>query len=240
MLDVLKRIMVDWKDKRMITELYMNQEEVIRVGNGESDSGIIERGVRQGCPISPLLFSIYAEMMMIEAMDQVNDGMKVAGEVIKDVRFADDQAMVANSEAGLQKQMDSLVRTAKEYDMKINSKKTKSIVISKKENSNVSILVNGQAIERVSRFKYLGSVVSEDGRSLEAVKERIVLAKDVFSKTRELLTKRMSRSLKKKMIKTLIWPVALYGCETWTLRKEETLRLNAFEMWLWRRMEKIK
>ena len=108
------------------------------------------------------------------------------------------------------------------------------------DNEGDSILVNGQAIERVSRFKYMGSVVSEDGRSSEAVKERIILAKDAFSKRRELLTKRMSRSLKKKMIKTLIWPVALYSCETWTLRKEEILRLDAFEMWLWRRMEKIK
>ena len=80
--------------------------------------------------------------------------------------------------------------------MKIKKKRT--MVISKKENSNVSILVNDQAIDRVSRFKYLGSVVSEDGRSLEAVKVRIVLAKDAFSKRRELLTKRMSRSLKRR------------------------------------------
>ena len=127
MLEVLRRMGVDWKDRRMMAELYMNQEAIIRLANGESEPGIIERGVRQGCPISPLLFSIYAEMMMIEAMEQVEDGVKVGGEMVKDVRFADDQAMVANSEAGLQRQMDSLVNTAKDYDMKINSKKTKTM-----------------------------------------------------------------------------------------------------------------
>jgi len=49
----------------------------------------------------------------------------------------------------------------------------------------------------------------------------------------------ISKALKKKMVKTLIWPVVLYGYETWTMRKEETIRLEAFEMWVWRRMEKV-
>ena len=49
----------------------------------------------------------------------------------------------------------------------------------------------------------------------------------------------MSRSVKKKIVKTIVWSVALYGAETWTLRKEDERRLNALEMWLWRRMEKI-
>ena len=53
----------------MISELYMNQKAVVRIAAGESDSGIIERGVRQGCPLSPLLFSIYAEMMMKETLE---------------------------------------------------------------------------------------------------------------------------------------------------------------------------
>ena len=49
----------------------------------------------------------------------------------------------------------------------------------------------------------------------------------------------MKKDIRKRMVKTLIWPVALYGCETWSLRKKEVDRLQAFEMWIWRRMEKI-
>ena len=91
----------------------------------------------------------------------------------------------------------------------------------------------------MKRFKYLGSLLTEDGRSIEDVKARIGMAKVAFGNRKELLSRRMRKTVKKQMIKTLIWPVALYGCETWTLRKEEIDRLEAFEMWLWRRMERV-
>ena len=71
------------------------------------------------------------------------------------------------------------------------------------------------------------------------MKTRIARAKEAFSKRRELLTKSMSHKIKKKMIKTLVWSIALYASETWTLRKEEYKKLDALEMWLWRRMEKV-
>jgi len=74
---------------------------------------------------------------------------------------------------------------------------------------------------------------------MAAIKERIGMAKAAFDKRRELLRKGFRRGLKKRMAKCLIWPVALYGCETWTLRKAERAKLEAFEMWIWRRMERI-
>ena len=79
-------------------------------------------------------------------------------------------------------------------------------------------------------------MITEDGRCIEDVKQRIGMAKDAFNKRRELLTRSMSKGLKKRMIKTLVWPVALYGSETWTVKKEVIGRLEA---WIWRRMEKI-
>src|SRR6476619_3121214 len=108
----------------------MNQEAVVRIAGGQSDSGIIGRGVGQGCPLSPLLFSIYAEMMMKEALENVEEGIRVGVELIKDVKYADDQGMVDNTKAGLQSLMGSL-NTVKHYDMKINIKKTKAMVVSR-------------------------------------------------------------------------------------------------------------
>ena len=130
-MEVLKQIQVAWKDRILISELYMRQQAVIRVADGESEPGVIGRGVRQGCPLSPLLFSIYAEEMMLEAMVEIEEGVRVGGELIKDVRFADDEGMVASTEQGLKKVMDGLNEAAKTYDMKINVKKTK--VVSREE-----------------------------------------------------------------------------------------------------------
>src|ERR1043165_114807 len=123
--------------------------------------------------------------------------------------------------------------------MKINVKKIKSLVVSRKGEGTVNIIVEGQRVKQVKRFKYLGSLITEDGRCIEDLKQRIGVAKDAFNKRRELLTRSMSKGLKKRMIKTLVWPVALYGSETWTMKKEVMDRLEAFEMWIWRRMEKI-
>ena len=163
----------------------------------------------------------------------------MGGKWLKDVRFADDQAMVASTELGLQTIMDGLVRVAKQYDMKINVKKTKVMRISKTGEGDVTLFVEGQIVEQVAKFKYLGSIIEADGRCEGEIKARIGMGKDAFGKRKELLARKMSREVKKKIIKTIVWSVTLYGAETWTLRQEDRRRLDAFEMWLWRRMEKI-
>ena len=93
-------------------------------------------------PSLPVLFSVYVEMIMIEAMKRVEEVVAVGGELLKDVRFADDQAMVANSEAGLQRLMDSLSAKCLEYDMIIHVK-MKVMKISRRENDSLNITVNG-------------------------------------------------------------------------------------------------
>ena len=172
-------------------------------------------------------------------MGDREEGVKVGGKLLKDIRFADDQAVVASTEKGLQYLMDDIVKTAKKYDMKLNVKKTKVMRISKRNIGTVDITVEGQKMEQVKSFKYLGSIITDDGRCEAEIKARIATAKEAFSKRKVLLTKKLSKRVKKRIIKTIIWSIALYSSESWTLRVDEEKRLQAFEMWLWRRMERI-
>src|SRR5437870_2904966 len=112
MLDILKEIGVDWRDRRLIMNMYLNKKAIVRIQQEYSDEGKIGRGVKQGCSLSPLLFNIYAEAMMVEAMEGIKEGIKVEGKLIKDVRFADDQGMIEKSEADLQTIMDGLNSTS--------------------------------------------------------------------------------------------------------------------------------
>src|SRR3989442_15923587 len=147
--------------------------------------------------------------------------------------------MVAGTEMELQSLMNKLSDTTKNFGMKINVQKTKTMVVRWDGGGVVNITVDGLRIEQVKSFKYSGSVITEDGRSHSDVKVRIAMAKDAFNKRKEFLTTGLSMTLKTRMVKVLVWPVVLYGCETWTLLQDEINRLKALEVWLWKGLEKI-
>eukprot|EP00794_Sanderia_malayensis_P013668 gene13668-15098_t len=163
----------------------------------------------------------------------------MGGHLIQAIRFADDQAMTANSIKGLQKIMTRLDEVVESYGMRINKTKTKVMKIGKGDHEQVEIKIGNQVLEQVHQFKYLGSLLTEDGRSQQEVRKRIATAKDAFNKHQTFLTGKSNKNLKKRLVKTLAWSVLLYGSETWTLKKDDIRRLESCEMWFWRRMEKI-
>jgi hypothetical protein len=91
----------------------------------------------------------------------------------------------------------------------------------------------------VESFKYLGSILTNDGRCTGEIKCRIAMAKAAFNKKRALFTSTLDLGLREKLVKCYIWSIALYGAETWTLRAVDQKHLECFEVWCWRRMEKI-
>ena len=122
--------------------------------------------------------------------------------------------------------------------MKINVKKAKTMVVPRDIGRSMQIMVDGEQVEQVKQFKYLGTWLTEDSRSSVDVKCRIALAKFAFTSRKELFTSRLQMPSKKRIIKTVVWPVLLYSCETWSLRKEEIQRLEVCKMWIWRRVTK--
>ena len=100
--------------------------------------------------------------MMIEALEDVEEGVLVGGQLVTDVRFAEDQGMVAGTEMGLQRLMNKLNDTAKNFGMKRNVQKTKSMVVRWDGGGVINIAIDGLRIEQVKSFKYLDSGITED------------------------------------------------------------------------------
>ena len=103
--------------------------------------------------------------MITDALDNNSDRIKIGGELVATVRYAHDQAMMSHTNSGLQTMMDALNDAGKDYGMKINRKKTKLMRISKKTGKVVKLFIDGYQIEQVSSFCYLGSTITENGRS---------------------------------------------------------------------------
>ena len=122
--------------------------------------------------------------------------------------------------------------------MEMNVEKTKVVRISRQP-SPVTITIDQKQLENVKCFKYLGSMLTEDGRCTCEIKSRIAMAKAAFNKKKNLFTSKLDLNLRKKLVKCYVWSMALYGAETWTLRATDQKRLESFEMWCWRRMKKI-
>jgi len=156
------------------------------------------------------LFGVYAEAMMKEALDDLKEGICVGGELVQSVQYADDQAMTANMEKGLQKIMDETSNVVKQYGMKINIKKTKVIKIGRHP-STIKITVDGEILQQVEKFKYLGSILSSSGYSEKDIRVRIGMAKSAFSKLKKILIGGLKLEVKKRLVKTLVWSLAMYG-----------------------------
>jgi hypothetical protein len=98
-------------------------------------------------------------------------------------------------------------------------------------------MIDQKQLENVECFKYLGSMLTNDGRCTCEIKSRIAIAKVAFSKKNTLFTSTLNLNLRKKLLKRYIWSVGLYCAETWTLRAVDQKHLENFEMWCWGRME---
>ena len=125
--------------------------------------------------------------------------------------------------------------------MKMNIKKTKAMVGTNTPNSRkINIAIDGQQIEQVTSYMYLGILITEDGRPEKEIKRRIVIARSVFTNMRTLLSRRrINLNTRLRTIKCYVWPTLFYGAEARTITKSLSPSLDAFEMWVYRRVLKI-
>ena len=239
LMDTLQSFGVDGRDARMIAKLYWEQRAVVKVENERSDWVDIERGVRQGCVLSPDLFSMYTQIVMEELAEV--EGVRIGGKNLNNIRYADDMVMIADSEGKLQILIDKLHEKCLEKGLRINRSKTEVMGITKRnELLPVNVTMEGVQITQSRKFRYLGSLISEDGRCDTEIMTRIAISKSNFGKMRNLLTNLgLSIELRVRVLKTYIWSVLLYGCESWTINATMRRKLEAAEMWMLRRMLRV-
>ena len=238
LIESLKSIGIDGRDCRIISNLYWHQKAAIRVEEDLSEYTSIQRGVRQGCILSPLLFNLYTELIFRD-FEKLR-GVCIGGRNVNNLRYADDTALLADNSQNLQKLMDAAKAGSEEKGLSMNVRKTKTMVVSKNENVTTSILVENETLEQLDIFKYLGQLITPDGKNEKEIRARIAMAKGRFEKMHKLFeSKQLSTKLKLRMINCYIYSILLYGCETWTLTKVLCDKIEACEMFFLRRMGKI-
>ena len=177
------------------------------------------------------------ERAFTESISNSPIGIKVNGIPINNIRYADDTAILADNANDLQTLLDQVNEESERLGLKINIGKTKFMVISKNDIPNTRISINGEDIEQVTQFKYLGCMINQKWDPDQEIRCRIEQARTTFLRLRTFISnKNLNLNLRYRMIKCYVWSVLLYGVETWTLKATSINKIEAFEMWTLRRM----
>ena len=192
-------------------------------------------GVRQGCLLSLILFNIFLERIMSDALEEHDGKVSIGSRNITNLRFADDIDALAEEEQELEAIVESLDKTCK---MKISAEKTK-LMTNSANGIRREIKVKGQKLGTVTSFKYLGAVVSDGGFKPEVL-SRIAQATAALTKLNPIWRdNNLSLGSKVKLMRFLVISIFLYVCESWTLTAELEKRTQAFEMRCYRRLLNI-
>ena len=197
----------------------------------------IEKAVCQVCMLSPCLFNLYAEYIMQNAgLDEAQAGIKIATRNIKNLRYADDTTLMAESEEELKSLVMKVKEESEEVGLKLNIQKTKIIASS----PITSWEIDGETVETVSDFIFGGSKITADVDCSHEIKRRLLLGRKVMTNLDSIFKSRDITLLTKvRLVKAMVFLEVMYGCESWTAKKAERQRIDAFELWYWRRLLRV-
>ena len=179
-------------------------------------------------------------MRILESEIPERAGCIIGGRSVWNLRYADDTTLIARSCNELQQQVSAIENISAQFGLTINATKTHMMVIDAESDADQVITIAGKAIGRVERFKFLGSIVTNDSNSSTEINVRLAIARQVMRQlTKIWKSAEISLKLKKQLVKSLVWSIALYGSESWAVKKCDEKRITAFELWCWRRVLRI-
>ena len=153
---------------------------------------------------------------------------------INNLRYADDTTLMAESEEELK----SLLKVKEESEkigLKLNIQKIKIIASS----PITSWQIDGETMETVTDFIFLGSKITADGDCSHEIKRPLLLGRKVTNLDRILKSRDITLPTKVRLVKAMVFPVVMYGCESWTIKKAECQKIDAFELQCWRRLLRV-
>jgi len=167
-------------------------------------------------------------------LDEAQAGIKIAGRNIYNLRHADDTTLMAERE-----ELKSLLMKVKEQSEKVglNLKIQKTKIMA--SDPITSWQIDGETKETVTNFIFLGSKITADGDCSHEIKRCLLLRRKVMTNLDSMLKSRdIILPTKVRLVKAMVFPVVMYGCESWTIKQAECRRIDAFELWCWRRLLK--
>ena len=216
--------------------IYKNSTEItVRTRHGTMD-WFQGKGVCQGCMLSPFLFNLYSEYIMWNAgLHEAQAGIKIARRNSNNLRYADDTILLAESKEELKSLLIKVKDESEKAGLKLNIQGTKIM-----ESSLItSWQIDGEMMETVRNY-FGGLKITKDGGCSHEIKRCLLLGRKAMTNLDSMLKSRDIALLTKvHLIKAMVFPVVTHGCKSWTIKKPEYRRIDAFELWCWRRLLRV-
>ena len=217
----MSKIGIGGKTLELIKDIYRKTKCAVKSKNKLTSFFDYQKGVRQGCPLSPLLFNIYVNDLF-ETMNKGNDSdifLDEKGNKINILMYADDLIILSESKEGLQKQIDKVENYCSKWKLQINNKKTKIMIFNRGNRLiNSQFHTKNAKLENVKEFKYLGITISANNCSFSPtiMDLSIKATQVVYALNNKIKLSKLPTKPALKLFNTLISPILLYGSEVWS------------------------
>ena len=169
-------------------------------------------------------------------LDEAQAGIKIAGRNIKNLRYTDDATLMAESKEELKSLLKTVKEESENVGLKINIQKKKIMA----SGLITSWQIDGETMETVTDSIFLGSKITAGGDFSHETKRHLLLGRKAMTNLDSVLKSRdVTLPTKVHLVKAMVFPVVMYGCESWTIKKAEHQRIEAFELWCWRRLLRV-
>ena len=174
--------------------------------------------------------------MRNSGLEEAQAEIKISGRNINNLRYADDTILMAESEEELKSLLMKVKEESEKVGLKLNIQKTKIMASS----PITSWEIDGETVETVSDFIIGRSKITADGDCSHEIKRCLLLRRKVMTNLDSMLkSSDITLPTKVHLVKAMVFPVVMYGCESWTIKKAECRRADVFEMWYWRKLLRV-